>query len=1179
MTPASILRFAFRSPNQTMNTRKRFLTALASFSLATLLSLSAVHAVTIADFVNDYPTVNGAGPQFDGTETPGPGWDYMWNPVVDGMGTATNYQSLVPNTVNSGGSVDDEGLFTNIGDIAFNATGQGNFRYGRIGIGSSHPGSTQHNRTIYAYTIQSGEAGTVSITGSSLLMNNTGSNGIDLDVYVNDSLISALSIDGFNTTGTAVAGAFDGPLGTLNVGDTVYVTIGNNGSSANDAFVIDFSLESLLANDNEPPTPDPMTWASVPAAVNDSSITMTATTADDPAGVEYYFTCTSGTGNDSGWQSSPTYVDTGLSPSTTYSYTVKARDAIGLYETAASDAESATTDAPDTAKPTPDPMSFAIAPAATGPYSITMTATTANDASGVEYYFDETSGNPGGTDSGWQDSPEYTDDGLDAETEYTYTVTARDKSAAGNTTAPSDPASATTDNIGTILLGGFDGSNAVDAPIQHPIAVGNISMSLSTTLDPSGLNPGNYMQSSSPLWGTTDLDPDAQDNGIHNAVLGKNGPYDLMITVTNTSSDKDVTLEKLHWRSKRDLTTSDTHATIKYISGSLTDSLGTSTEFYLGGLGGIGHDFTLADMMTDYVLAPGETATFSWFIEEAGAQIRWDNIAISGTFSDSDYIGWSSLQGWTVGGPGTSGNEDYDLDGLTNDEERIYGLDPMDPSSRNRFAVPLDPAAGTFSYTRRSQGITGLNYPVWFSIDLVNWYRDIHATETPGASVDDIETVAVQINPALLNEPRLFLRVEAEPPLTLPAPELINIVGNNTTITMNFTEDLYQLAAEDPANFTVELDGGGTVAVAHASLSENNRTVTLTLGSTLALASTYNVTLSNQSGVTGVPLTGGNTTQFQTWDDDPNGVKVFILAGQSNMVGYGREGSSVDVNGSLRYLANNNASYPEYDYTTMLDTPGDPANSTWTSRSDVQVWWRANTSGNATLGTTNIRKGDLTVGFGKDDTMIGPEYAFGQILGDFYPSNDVLIIKTAWGGKALASEFRPPSAVADRGGEVGLYYQAIIDQVRQVLDNLDTEFPQWSGQGYQIVGIGWHQGYNDKVSPEFSAEYKDNLPDLISDLRLEFGKPALPFTIASSGMTAAAVEAFPYSGYSPVEQAQLWVAGVTQPAEVQSTDTRPFWEDKEASPMDQGYHWNQNARSYFRIGKALGDDMVNLLTP
>ena len=30
--------------------------------------------------------------------------------------------------------------------------------------------------------------------------------------------------------------------------------------------------------------------------------------------------------------------------------------------------------------------------------------------------------------------------------------------------------------------------------------------------------------------------------------------------------------------------------------------------------------------------------------------------------------------------------------------------------------------------------------------------------------------------------------------------------------------------------------------------------------------------------------------------------------------------------------------------------------------------------------------------------------------------------------------------------------------------------------------------------------------------------------------------------------------------------------------MDQGYHWNQSARSYFRIGKSLGADMVTLLS-
>jgi len=229
---------------------------LKTLCLSTTLSLGLVAgasaATIIADFVDDFPTVNGTGPQFDGTETLTPGWDYMWNPVADGMGTATNYQSLQLNTVDVGGNaVDDEGLFTNIGNLGFNATGQGDFRYGRIGTGSSHPGQTESNSAIYAYTIQAGEAGIIAITGSSLLMKNaTGTNGIDVDVYVNDTLISALSVDGFNTSGTAASGVFDGSLGTLSVGDTVHVAIDNNVGSGNDAFVIDFSLESA-------PIPEP----------------------------------------------------------------------------------------------------------------------------------------------------------------------------------------------------------------------------------------------------------------------------------------------------------------------------------------------------------------------------------------------------------------------------------------------------------------------------------------------------------------------------------------------------------------------------------------------------------------------------------------------------------------------------------------------------------------------------------------------------------------------------------------------------------------------------------------------------------------------------------------------------------------------------------------------------------
>jgi hypothetical protein len=96
--------------------------------------------------------------------------------------------------------------------------------------------------------------------------------------------------------------------------------------------------------DTDPPTPDPMTWAKPPQASGSTTTGMMATTATDPSGVEYYFECTAGGGNDSGWQLSSTYVDSGLSPGTQYTYRVKARDRSANYnETGWSSEASATT--------------------------------------------------------------------------------------------------------------------------------------------------------------------------------------------------------------------------------------------------------------------------------------------------------------------------------------------------------------------------------------------------------------------------------------------------------------------------------------------------------------------------------------------------------------------------------------------------------------------------------------------------------------------------------------------------------------------------------------------------------------------------------------------------------------------------------------------------------------------
>jgi alpha-L-fucosidase len=95
-------------------------------------------------------------------------------------------------------------------------------------------------------------------------------------------------------------------------------------------------------SDFTPPSPNPMTWAIKPHANGVGSIAMSASTVGDPSGVEYYFTCTAGGGHNSGWQSTPSYTDTGLTPGVTYTYTVKAYDiSPNQNQTAASTAASA----------------------------------------------------------------------------------------------------------------------------------------------------------------------------------------------------------------------------------------------------------------------------------------------------------------------------------------------------------------------------------------------------------------------------------------------------------------------------------------------------------------------------------------------------------------------------------------------------------------------------------------------------------------------------------------------------------------------------------------------------------------------------------------------------------------------------------------------------------------------
>ena len=281
-------------------------------------------------------------------------------------------------------------------------------------------------------------------------------------------------------------------------------------------------------------------------------------------------------------------------------------------------------------------------------------------------------------------------------------------------------------------------------------------------------------------------------------------------------------------------------------------------------------------------------------------------------------------------------------------------------------------------------------------------------------------------------------------------------------------------------------------------------------------------------------------------------LKVFILAGQSNMEGQGKIACDLTKNGgkgSLEYVVHHPATAARFK--SVLDKGGK-----WIVRDDVWIWY---------LG----RKGKLTVGYGAKEGTIGPELGFGLVMGDTF-DNQVLLIKVAWGGKSLAKDFRPPSS----GGEIGPYYKEVIQHVKEVLANLKTHFPDYDGKGYQLAGFGWHQGWNDRINQAFNDEYEKNLANFIRDVRKDLGVPQLPFVIAETGMSGPS-ETHPRA--LSLMRAQAAVAKYPEfQGNVAFVGTKEFYRPPENSPSSHGYHWNNNAETYFLIGTAMGEAMKKL---
>lgn len=255
-------------------------------------------------------------------------------------------------------------------------------------------------------------------------------------------------------------------------------------------------------------------------------------------------------------------------------------------------------------------------------------------------------------------------------------------------------------------------------------------------------------------------------------------------------------------------------------------------------------------------------------------------------------------------------------------------------------------------------------------------------------------------------------------------------------------------------------------------------------------------------------------------------LKLFILAGQSNMQGHARV-TTFDS------LADDPKTAPLLE--EMRGPDGKP-------RVCDRVWITSvGCLGNA-YDDLREQSGKLTAGFGaggKDN--IGPEFTFGLTL-QKYLSEPVLIIKTSWGGRSLHTDFRPPSAgpyvlaketqelwdkhpkgahgipkledrpkfYADKAAATGVYYREMIAHVRKVLKDIKRVLPDYDEtQGYELAGFVWFQGFNDYVDGGVYPNqgkaggydlYADLLGHFIRDVREDLKAPKLPFVIGVMGI-------------------------------------------------------------------------------
>jgi len=178
-------------------------------------------------------------------------------------------------------------------------------------------------------------------------------------------------------------------------------------------------------------------------------------------------------------------------------------------------------------------------------------------------------------------------------------------------------------------------------------------------------------------------------------------------------------------------------------------------------------------------------------------------------------------------------------------------------------------------------------------------------------------------------------------------------------------------------------------------------------------------------------------------------IKTFILAGQSNMVGWGDSTKLPDDlrKGNDRVLMFENGKWQPL-------RPHEPANQ-----------------GQKRVGLTEFH--------------FGPEIAFGHEMAKAWPEETIGTIKFAIGGTSVLA-WKPDWSRedADRVGQGrhGSLHKKLMEKVEAAKKSRDIE----------IVGFLWLQGGGDTKNADVAKEYLDNLKSVVAAVRKDTGVADLP---------------------------------------------------------------------------------------